>query len=216
MKTILIPMNSNPFVVVINNNVYQYKAGQTMEVPDEVAEAIENALALEPKPKRYLSKFAQFTEGTVSEIHEGDLEGIQTVSAYAFYQRPNLRSVEMPEGVESIGAYSIAYCLSITEIEIPSSVTTISYRAFSGCDNLAKVTFAEDSLIQVISDNAFADCTSLARVVLKTITPPYIQANTFTNVPTTCVFEVPPEALEAYKAAENWSAFANQIVAIEE
>ena len=40
MKTIQIPMNSNPFTVVINNSVYQYKAGQTVEVPDEVAEVI--------------------------------------------------------------------------------------------------------------------------------------------------------------------------------
>lgn len=42
MKTIQIPMNSNPFTVVINNKEYSYTAGQTIEVPDEVAEAIEN------------------------------------------------------------------------------------------------------------------------------------------------------------------------------
>lgn len=40
MKTIQIPMNSNPFTVIINNSVYHYKAGETIEVPDEVAEVI--------------------------------------------------------------------------------------------------------------------------------------------------------------------------------
>jgi hypothetical protein len=42
MKTIQIPTNCNPYVVVINNHVYTYKAGETAEVPDEVAEVIEN------------------------------------------------------------------------------------------------------------------------------------------------------------------------------
>lgn len=51
MKTIQIPTNCNPYIVVINNHVYTYKAGETAEVPDEVAEAIEDALELEPKPK---------------------------------------------------------------------------------------------------------------------------------------------------------------------
>ena len=40
MKTIQIPTNSNPFIVTINNNEYQYRAGETVEVPDEVAEVI--------------------------------------------------------------------------------------------------------------------------------------------------------------------------------
>ena len=43
MKTITIPTYNNPFIVVINNKVYQYKGGETIEVPDEVAEAIENS-----------------------------------------------------------------------------------------------------------------------------------------------------------------------------
>lgn len=40
MKTIQIPTTSNPFIVSINNQVYSYRAGTTVEVPDEVAEVI--------------------------------------------------------------------------------------------------------------------------------------------------------------------------------
>ena len=43
MKTISIPTYNNPFIVKINNNEYIYKGGETIEVPDEVAEAIENS-----------------------------------------------------------------------------------------------------------------------------------------------------------------------------
>ena len=50
MKAIQIPKSSNPFIVVINNTVHSYAAGETVEVPDEVAAAIEDALELVPKP----------------------------------------------------------------------------------------------------------------------------------------------------------------------
>ena len=55
MKTIQIPTTSNPFIVNINNHAYQYRAGETTEVPDEVAEAIEDALKLEPRTNKIVS-----------------------------------------------------------------------------------------------------------------------------------------------------------------
>lgn len=216
MKIIQIPTTSNPFIVNINNNVYQYRAGDTIEVPDEVAAVIEDALELEPKPVRSLSLFAKYVEGSVNEIEEEDMSGIKGISPYTFYQRQALRKIEIPEGVDNIGAYAISFCLQLTSIEIPSSVTVIHYRAFSGSSNLSQVTFADNSLLQEIKEHAFTDCTSLKRVVMKATTPPIIQANTFANVPAACVFEVPADALAAYKSAANWSALAGQIVAIKE
>lgn len=41
-KTITIPKNNNPFIVNINNREYIYRGGETVEVPDEVAEVIES------------------------------------------------------------------------------------------------------------------------------------------------------------------------------
>lgn len=49
MKAIQIPKNNNPFIVVINNKAYSYAAGETVEVPDEVAEVIEDQMNLKPK-----------------------------------------------------------------------------------------------------------------------------------------------------------------------
>ena len=48
-KTVTIPTGANPFVVVINNVRYVYKAGDTVEVPDEVAALIEDISANKPK-----------------------------------------------------------------------------------------------------------------------------------------------------------------------
>ena len=121
MKTIQIPMNSNPFTVVINNNVYQYKAGQTMEVPDEVAEAIENALALEPKPKRYLSKFAQLVGGSITEVTAEDLEGVLTIDVSAFSSRPALKKVAMANSVTKIEQYAFNWCTKLEGIWLPET-----------------------------------------------------------------------------------------------
>lgn len=215
-KMVTIPENHKPFIVNINNREYIYRGGETVEVPDDVAEVIEDAVALEPMPKVYLSKLAQLANGTLTEITENDLMGITEISGYAFYYIRNLRSIEIPLGVNKIGPYSIAYCPNITHIDIPNSVEVISFRAFSGCNNLTTVIFADNSKLVTVDEHAFTDCTSLTRVVLKAKKPPSIQATTFSNVPTTCVFEVPADALEAYKTAQYWSAIANQIVAIEE
>ena len=40
-KTITIPICRNPFEIIINHHTYVYSAGETVEVPDEVAEAIQ-------------------------------------------------------------------------------------------------------------------------------------------------------------------------------
>lgn len=40
-KTVTIPKCRNPYVVIVNNKEYAYTAGETIEVPDEVAEVIE-------------------------------------------------------------------------------------------------------------------------------------------------------------------------------
>ena len=40
-KVVTIPTCMNPYVVIVNNREYSYTAGETVEVPDEVAEVIE-------------------------------------------------------------------------------------------------------------------------------------------------------------------------------
>lgn len=48
MKTITIPMADNPIEIIINNQVYVYRAGETVNVPDEVAAAIEQIYHMAP------------------------------------------------------------------------------------------------------------------------------------------------------------------------
>lgn len=61
MTTVTIPTDYNPFVVKVNNVEYFYKAGDTVEVPDEVAEVIsrfEEAKVPEPEKLEYVEGFS--------------------------------------------------------------------------------------------------------------------------------------------------------------
>lgn len=180
-KTIKIPAYKNPFIVIINNKVYQYSAGETIEVPDEVAEAIEDAIELIPEPKRYLSKFAQRVEGSLTEVGESDLEGLNTIASYAF-----------------------ADCDSITEMTIPNNINSIKLGAFNSCSNLVRLVIGNN--VTSIETGAFDWCSKLASVYLPKTPPTLINVNAFNNIKAECVFYCKTqESLNAYKSAENWS-----------
>lgn len=182
-KTISIPEYNNPFVVNINNKEYIYKAGAVIEVPDEVAEAIEDALELIPKPKRYLSKIAQLAEGTIKEIVPNDLDGITTITDYAFYAIKSLTNVTIPRGIATIGG-----------------------GAFFSCTNLERVTFEGDSQLNYIKASVFDGCTNLESVFLPTKPPVLSSVNAFSNIKPTCTFYCKDQtSLDAYKAAPIWS-----------
>ena len=186
MKTIQIPTNSNPFTVNINNQVYQYRAGETVEVPDEVAAAIEDALELEPKPERYLSKIAQRVEGSIKELTLSDLEGIEVIVPYAFNYCDKLASINIPNGVKSIGN-----------------------GAFYGCSRLVTVRFEESSKLESIGEGAFGRCGQLVSVFLPEMPPTLANIEVFDRIKADCVFYCKSQAsLDAYKAAENWNTLA--------
>lgn len=193
MKTITIPVRFGypTLDITINGKEQSFKSGEPITIEDNIAEAIENAIALAPKIGVPLNRFAQYLIGSITQLNEEDLGGVEIIAPYTFYKYDNLQSVVVPKGVRDIGNSAFRYCAKLTRAEIAESVSSIGGRAFGNCITLAKV-------------------------ILKSLTPPTLQEEAFIEIPSTCVFEVPAEALNAYKSASGWSKIANQIVAIEE
>lgn len=180
-KTITIPNYNSPFIVNINNREYIYKAGATIEVPDEVAEAIENALELVPKPKRYLDRITQLAEGSILELTEKDFEGITKVCSYAFY-----------------------CCRSIEKATIPGNIKQIESLAFYGCNKLKSVVIGNG--VESIGSSAFEWCSGLTKVYLPDTPPALSDVTAFVNIKAGCEFCCKTQAsLNAYKSAPNWS-----------
>ena len=207
MKTIQIPTTSNPFIVNINNHAYQYRAGETTEVPDEVAAAIEDALELEPKPKRYLSKLVKRVDGSITELTLGDWDGVEVIGNYAFTECKSLEKIEFPNSLKNIGSWAFSNCSGLINITIPNNVTSIAYRAFEFCTSLTSVTIGNGVLS--IGSSAFQGCKELKRVYLPENTPNLANINTFADIKADCIFYCKTQAsLDAYKAAVNWSTLA--------
>ena len=193
MTTITIPKRFGyPTVdIYINGKKYTFNSGVEIEVEEDIAAVVNNAVALEPKQGRNLSRIAQLAEGSIKELTTSDFEGVQAIYQFAFYYCDTIQSVVIPNGVKSIGYSAFRNCGNLKRVEISESVLNIDERAFDGCINLT-------------------------RVISKALIPPIIQSETFANLPPACVFEVPSKSLEAYKKATYWSSIPNQIVAIKE
>ncbi|WP_180006406.1 MULTISPECIES: leucine-rich repeat protein [unclassified Acinetobacter] len=138
--------------------------------------------------------------------------GATSIGDRAFYNWTQLESVIIPNTVTSIGPYSFDAGGSIQSLNIPDSVQTIGQYAFRGQSSCTEVNIG--SGILSISNYAFANLSACDTVTITALTPPTIEALTFNNIKSTCIFKVPAASVAAYQAAPNWSAFASRIQAI--
>lgn len=188
MKAITIPERFGyPTVdITVNGIEHTLETGVEVEVDDNVAAVVENALALAPKYGRAGSKLAQLAEGSITELTLDDLDGIVKISTYAF-----------------------AYCASLKSVVIPYSVEKIESFAFYSCIGIESVRFGDNNKPITMGTNVFDWCAKLARVYLPKTPPTLVSVNAFANVKADCVFYCKTqESLNAYKAAENWGALS--------
>jgi hypothetical protein len=93
------------------------------------------------------------------------------------------------------------------------SDNTTGYRAFSGCTGLTSVTIGNS--VTTIGSEVFRNCTGLVSVtVLAEVPPTLFLSDAFNNTHASLQIFVPAGSVDAYKAAESWSALADRIVAI--
>ncbi len=122
----------------------------------------------------------------------------------------NLKSVVISDGVTKIGVYAFRNCSSLTSGTIPDSVTEIVGYAFYGCSSLTSVTIPDS--VTKIGNNVFYDCKNL-HVYCKALVPPTLGSRGLSNSSTGFAgIYVPTESVDAYKAAEGWSKYADKIV----
>ena len=161
------------------------------------------------------------------------LATVTSVDIHAFDCCSGLASVTISNSVTSIGSYAFSYCSNLTSITIPNSVTSIYDGTFLGCSNLTSITipngvtsigdytFSEcSSLTSVIIPNsvtdiggsAFSYCSGLTSITLLPTTPPTLGWSVFTDISSSAIITVPKGTLDAYKAATNWSDYADKMV----
>lgn len=143
-------------------------------------------------------------------------EGVTEIGKYAFRNATALASISLPDSLESLGAYTdngLTFMgTKITSIVIPDKVTEMPRNMFARCNELVSITYG--SGITQANYVASAALPKLAEIIFTSATPPTISADfledqTLANLQ----IKVPAAAVDAYKAAENWAAYADRIVA---
>ena len=156
---------------------------------------------------------------------------ITTIEDDAFHECPTLSSINIPNGVKSIGTYAFAGDLLLTEIMLPQSIETIGKNAFAAtglrsfalpegftavaesicfnCKSLTSLTLP--STTTNVGYRAFSYCEKLTEIHCKATTPPTLEQYAFEDVVTGRKIYVPHDSVEAYKTADGWSDFADQI-----
>ena len=102
-------------------------------------------------------------------------------------------------------------CSALTTIEIPSNVTEIKQYAFTG-SGLTSIYIPAS--VTAIGSSAFHNCSSLSSVTVRATTPPELEQFAFTMNAAGRKIYVPNEALDAYKSADGWKDYANDILPI--
>lgn len=138
-----------------------------------------------------------------------------SIGNYAFYGCTALTTADF-QAATSIGNYAFSDCSKLTTVKFQAA-TRIGNGAFTGCSAL---TTADFPAMTSISGYAFDGCTALTTLILRSGTMATLSgAQIFKNTPIlsgTGYIYVPAALVDSYKAATNWSTYANQIRAIED
>ena len=164
-------------------------------------------------------------------------DGVTSIEEYAFNSCSSLASITIPDGVTSIGGYAFDSCYSLASITIPDGVTSIGGHAFDNCYSLASITIPDG--VTSIGSNAFYFCYSRASMTIPdsvtsigdyafsycycaafydftacTTVPALASTEVFSYISADCQIRVPAALVDEWKAATNWSTYADYIVGV--
>jgi hypothetical protein len=103
----------------------------------------------------------------------------------------SLASVVIPDSVTSIGSNAFQNCMSLASVVIPDSVTSIGGYAFYNCHSVAYYDFSNHTAVPTLS-----------------------ATTAFQSVSADCEIRVPAALVDEWKAATNWSTYADKIVGV--
>ena len=139
-----------------------------------------------------------------------------SIGIFAFQYCSALASVSLPVAT-SIGDNAFYYCSALTSVSLPVA-TSIGNSAFHYCSALTSVSLP---VATSIGNNAFYKCSKLKALILENADTVCELSNTTALSGTliasgTGYIYVPSALVDTYKAASNWSTYANQFRAIED
>jgi hypothetical protein len=141
------------------------------------------------------------------------LPNVTSIGNNTFYGCTAINNVYIPL-VTYMGSSVFRGCTALEEIEIPLLTTTSTY-VFHSCSNLMT---ADLGALKTVNAYMFTNCSSLDTLILRktdSICTLHNTTNSLTGTPIasgTGYVYVPDDLVDTYKAATNWSTYADQIL----
>lgn len=133
-----------------------------------------------------------------------------SIGELAFYNCGNLRNITIPDSVTEIEEGAFGSCTSLTNVNIPANANYIGKYAFSACESLKNITIPNS--VSSIGEGAFWGCSALSEIYCISATPPIAYSHIFRYINSRAKIYVPRNSVEAYKSAEGWKEYAEDIV----
>lgn len=156
-----------------------YPANTNYKIPDGAAgTAIEFIAAYLPADPIYTYR-VENNEAIIVDVDESisgnvvipsTLSGypVVAIDKYAFANKLNIESINIPDTVTQIGKYAFSYCMHLKHLNLPENLNDLGEAAFRACRSLESITIPES--VEEIKDYAFYYCMSLKEVkILDTI-----------------------------------------------
>ena len=130
------------------------------------------------------------------------------IGVAAFGGEKRLQRLVIGDGVTTIATNAFMNCVNLASLTLSKGLTLIDGNAFKATAITSVEVFPATTMI---GPYAFNDCTQLAKVIMRATTPPRLFNPIFDNNAADRLIYVPDESVDAYKAATNWSAYADAI-----
>lgn len=139
----------------------------------------------------------------------GSLEKVHTLGNAAFRYCTSLAvNVYMP----MLSVLQGNYAFASSGVDLVTSlgiITSTQPQMFASCTSLRCAILP--STLEKLSTGTFAGCTTMQAIICNAVTPPSVEHANALNNSNSCPIYVPSESVEAYKAANMWSAVATRI-----
>ena len=151
--------------------------------------------------------------------------GVTSIAAAVFKDNKNITSVILPNSITDIEGSAFYGCTGLTSVVLPRNLKNIKSWVFASCSNLERVEFQEN--VEFIGSACFHNCNLLTEIYISTLVPPATQRlqtfdpsvpnnSAFATITEHCKVYVPASSVDAYKAADDWDKFGDNILSDEE
>ena len=139
-------------------------------------------------------------------------EGLVTVGDNVF-QDLIVDKIELPDTVVSLGGGIFNGCYA-TDIKLSESLTALPASGFTHCRSLSRMIVPAS--VKKLHNDVFYNCANLKEVYFTkhTSVPSLGNTDAFYGVAPNCKIYVPKALESEWKAATNWSAYADQIIGV--